>query len=156
IDEARAQKLAEAFLATAGAPVEVPVPLHPREDRITVEDEVLSPRVLVGWIGPGEGEVGDASLRVAIEMLEKGKVGLLQRALVRGGLCSLAHAGLEVWPRAAVASVELAPNAGHEVAEVLRALDGEIDRLVSKGPEGNEVAVAKFLVHARAQKEVAQ
>ena len=54
-----------------------------------------------------------------------------------------------------MASVELAPNTGHEVAEVLRALDAELDRLAGSGPEGNEVAVAKFLVHARVQKELA-
>lgn len=76
IDELRVKKLAESFLAGVSAPVDVPVGLHPRDDCLTVEDNVPAPRVLVGWVGPGEGEIGDASLRVAIELLENPKIGL--------------------------------------------------------------------------------
>jgi predicted Zn-dependent peptidase len=154
IDELRAKKIAEAFLAPVSTPVDVPVGLHPREDRLTVEEEVPSPRVLLGWIGPGEGEVGDASLRVAIELLENPKVGLLHRALIeRSGLASTAHAALEVWPRASVAAVEIAPAPGHEVAEAVRALDAELARLADEGPDGGQVGAAKFFLHARLHKE---
>jgi membrane-bound lytic murein transglycosylase D len=154
VDELRTEKLAEAFLASVSAPTDVAIAPHPREDRITVEDEVPSPRALVGWIGPGEGEVGDASLRVAVEMLESSRVGLLHRALVaRAAVASTAHAALEVWPRASIAAVELAPAPGHEVGEVLAALDRELGRLGGEGPDAGEVAVAKFLLHARLEKE---
>jgi hypothetical protein len=83
-------------------------------------------------------------------------VGLLQHALVdRNGPASQAHAALEVWPRASVASIEISPAPGREAAEALRALDAAIGRLTDEGPEGNQVAMAKFLVHARLQKEQA-
>ena len=154
VDELRARKLAEAFLAPVGAPADAPVAAHPREDRLTVEEDVPSPHALVGWIGPGDGEVGDASLRVAVEVLENPKVGLLQRTLVdRAKVASAAHAALEVWPRASVAAVEIAPASGHDVAEAVRALDAEIARLADEGPSAGDVAMAKWFVHARLQKE---
>ncbi len=75
VDEQRARKIAEAFLMPVATPAaEPPILPHPREDRLTVEDDVPAPRVLVGWIGPGEGEPGDASLRVAIELLSNPRV----------------------------------------------------------------------------------
>ncbi len=155
VDELHAKKLAEAFLLPLGAPADPPVAPHPRDDRITVDDDVPTPRALLGWIGPGEGEVGDASLRVAVELLDNPRTGILDRVLVqRAGLASLAHAHLEEWPRASVATIELAPAPGHELAEVLRALDAELDRLAEEGPDGKELAVARFFLHARSQKEL--
>jgi predicted Zn-dependent peptidase len=156
VDESRARKLAEAFLGSVSAPVDAPIGPHPREDRVTVQEDVPSPRVLIGWIGPGEGEVGDASLRVAMEMLENPKVALLQHALVdRFGVASLAHAGLEAWPRASIASIEIAPSSGHEPAEAVRVLDTVLAHLAEEGPESNQVALAKYFVHARLQKDQA-
>jgi hypothetical protein len=115
---------------------------------------VPAPRALLGWIGPGEGEVGDASLRVAVELLENPHVARLRHALVdRAGVCSEAHASLELGPRASVATLELAPAAGHDLAEAVRALDAEIDRLAGTGPDGGEVGIARFYLHARLQKE---
>jgi len=155
VDEARTRKLAEAFLAPLSAPTDPPVTPHPRDDRLTVEEDVPGPRALVGWIGPGQGEVGDASLRVAIELLENPRTAVLDRALVqRGGLATAAHAGIEVWPRASVTTIELTPAPGHEVVEVVRALDAELGRLADEGPDGKDVAVAKFFLHARLQKEL--
>src|SRR5262249_24990392 len=113
-----------------------------------------SPRILVGWIGPGEGEVGDASLRVAVEILESPRVALLEHTLVeRSGPASQAHAALEVWPRASVATVELAPAPGRDAAEALKALAIELGHRADEGPEGNQVAIAKYLVTTRLQKE---
>jgi predicted Zn-dependent peptidase len=153
VDELRAKKIAEAFLAPVSTPSDPPVALHPREDRLTVEDDVPSPRALLGWIGPGEGEAGDASLRVAFEILESPHVALLGHALVDRGVCSAAHAALELGPRAGVATIELMPAPGRDLAEGLRALDAEIDRLAREGPDAGQVAVARFFLHARLQKE---
>ena len=52
-----------------------------------------------------------------------------------------------------MAAVEIAPAPGHDVAEVVRALDAELARLADEGPDGGQVAVAKFLLHARLHKE---
>lgn len=155
VDEGRARKLADAFLAPVSTPADPPVAAHPRDDCITVDDDVPAPRALVGWIGPGDGEVGDASLRVAVELLDNARSGMLERALVkRGGVASAVHAQIEVWPRASVAAIEITPAPGHEVAEVVRALDAELARLGDEGPDGKELAVAKWFLHARLQKEL--
>jgi predicted Zn-dependent peptidase len=153
VDEARARKLCESFLGGVSAPADAAVGPHPRDERLTVEEAVPAPRLVVGWIGPGEGEVGDASLRVAVELLENPKLGVLAGAL--SGVVSSAHADLEVWPRASVAAVELWPAPAEEPAAVLRALDAALARLGSEGPSANAVAVAKYLLHARLQKEAA-
>lgn len=152
IDELRVKKVAEAFLAGVSAPSDAPIGAHPRDDRVTVEDTVPGPRILVGFLGPGEGEVGDASLRVAVELLENPKIGLLARAL--GDVAQAAHAELEVWPRASVATMEISLASGHEAHEALPRLDGELSRLANEGPEGSAVALAKFLLHARLEKEL--
>ena len=151
VDELRAKKLAEAFLGSVQGPLDAAVGPHPRDDRLTVEDAVPAPRLLVGWIGPGEGEVGDASLRVAVELLENPRFGLLGHAL--GRVVSVAHADLEVWPRASVAAVELTPT--HETADALHRLETELTRLGDDGPETSQVAMAKFMIHTRVQKEMA-
>jgi hypothetical protein len=155
VDELRAKKLAEAFLGAVSPPADAPVGPHPRDDRLTVEDSVTSPRALVGWVGPAEGEVGDASLRVAIELLQNPKFARLNRALVETGVASMAHAGLEIGPRLSVAAIELAPAPPHDLAAVMRRLEAELASLGTEGPGGNEVAVAKFLLLARVQKEMA-
>jgi soluble lytic murein transglycosylase-like protein len=144
VDELRVKKLAESFLASVSAPSDAPINAHPRDDRITVEDNVPAPRLLVGWIGPGEGEVGDASLRVAMEVLQNPKIGALAKAL--GDAAAESRADLEVWPRASVATIEVAPT--HEPREALGKLEAEIDKLASEGPDANAVAMAKWLLHA--------
>lgn len=153
IDELRVKKLAESFLAGVSAPVDVHVGPHPRDDRLTVEDNVPAPRVLVGWVGPGEGEIGDASLRVAIELLENPKIGLLAHAL--GDAATQSRAEIEVWPRASVATVEMAPSSSVEPHAALARLEAELARLGADGPEPSSVALAKYWVHARVKKEIA-
>lgn len=151
VDELRVKKLAESFLAGVGAPADAAIGPHPRDERFTIEDSVPAPRLLVGWIGPGEGEVGDASLRVAVEMLQDPKIGLLAKIL--GDAAQTARADLEVWPRASVATIEVAP-AG-EPDEALARLTAALARLGDEGPDRNAVAMAKWFLHARLQKEKA-
>ena len=151
VDELRVKKLAESFLASVNAPMETPIVPHPRDDRLTVEDGVPSPRVLVGWVGPGEGEVGDASLRVLIEMLENPKTALLSSAL--GDVSSQARAEIEIWPRASVPTIEITPT--RDPREVLAKLDAEIERLATEGPDGKSLAIAKWILHARLTREIA-
>jgi predicted Zn-dependent peptidase len=153
VDEARAQALAAAYLAAAPGRVDAAVEPHPHEDRLSVEEDVPSPHALVGWIGPADGAPGDASLRVAFEILDGQKTNLLRRALIDGaGVASYARASLETWPRASVGVIEVAPTAGHDVGATLRALDRELARLSEEGPDATEVAIAKALLHARLQK----
>jgi soluble lytic murein transglycosylase-like protein/predicted Zn-dependent peptidase len=154
MDELRAKKLADAFLGGLAAPTDEAVAPHPREDRVVVEDAVASPRALYGWIGPAEAETGDASLRVAIEILQNPKVARLSHALVDSGLASLAQAAVEPGARASVAAIEIAPAGTHELAEVERRLDAELAALGDSGPTSLELAVAKAFLKARMTRDL--
>ncbi len=165
VDEVRARKIAESFLGTIGLPAESSVQPHPREERITMEEAIPTPRALYGWIGPGEGEGGDASLRVLVEILQNPKLSRLSRVLVQGHgasggaeisspPASLAQAALEVGPRASVLAIEVAPAPTHELIEVERRLDALLAALGEEGPTNQEVAIAKGFVRARLQKEL--
>jgi len=155
VDELRAKKLADAFLGSVATPVAEAVLPHPREDRIFVEDAVPSPRALYGWIGPAEAETGDASIRVAIEILQNPKIARLSHALVDSGLASLARAAVEPGSRASVAAIEIAPAGAHDLPEVERRLDAELAAFGDSGPTSLELAVAKASLKARMQRELA-
>ena len=155
VDEARARKLADAFLGGLATPFAEAVPPHPREDRIFVEDAVPSPRALYGWIGPAEAETGDASIRLAIEILQNPKIARLTHTLVDSGLASLAQAAIEPGSRASIAAIEIAPAGAHELAEVERRLDAELAGFAEGGPTSLELALAKAFLKARMAKELA-
>ena len=155
IDELRAKKLAEAFLGGVSAPQIEAVPPHPREDRLVIEDVVLVPRALYGWIAPAEAETGDASMRVAIEILQNPKIARLSHALVDSGLASLAQAAIDPGQRASVAAIEIAPAGAHDLAEVEHRLETELAAFGESGPTSLELAVAKAYLAARMKKELA-
>jgi soluble lytic murein transglycosylase-like protein/predicted Zn-dependent peptidase len=155
VDELRAKKLADAFLGNLAAPALEAIPPHPREDRIFVEDAVPAPRALYGWIGPAEAETGDASIRVAIEILQNPKIARLSHTLIDSGLASLAQAAIDPGQRASVAAIEVAPASGHDLAEVDKRLDAELAAFGESGPTSLELAVAKAYLTARMKKELA-
>jgi soluble lytic murein transglycosylase-like protein/predicted Zn-dependent peptidase len=155
VDEVRARKLTEAFLGSVSAPIVDAVPPHPREERLVIEDVVLGPRALYGWIAPAEAETGDASMRVAIEILQNPKIARLAHALIDPGLASLAQAAIDPGQRASVAAIEIAPAGSHDLIEVERRLEAEIAALADTGPTPLELAVAKAYLEARLKKELA-
>jgi predicted Zn-dependent peptidase len=155
VDELRAKKLAEAFLGSVSALAMEAVPPHPREDRLVIEDVVLVPRALYGWIAPAEAETGDASMRVAIEILQNPKIARLAHALVDSGLASLAQAAIDPGQRASVAAIEIAPAGAHDLAEVERRLEAELTAFGESGPTSLELAVAKAYLGARLKKDLA-
>ena len=155
VDEVRAKKLADAFLGNVAAPVAEAVLPHPHEDRLVVEEAVPSPRALYGWIGPAEAETGDASIRVAIEILQNPKIARLAHALVDSGLASLARAAIEPGARASIAAIEIAPAGAHDLSEVEHRLDAELGALGDSGPTSLELAVAKAFLKARMQRDLA-
>jgi predicted Zn-dependent peptidase len=155
VDELRAKRLADAFLGSVAAPTIEAVPPHPREVRLILEDVVLVPRALYGWIAPAEAETGDASMRVAIEILQNPKIARLSHALVDSGLASLAQAAIDPGQRASVAAIEIAPAGAHDLAEVERRLDAELTAFGESGPTSLELAVAKAYLAARMKKDLA-
>ncbi|EYF00580.1 transglycosylase SLT domain-containing protein [Chondromyces apiculatus] len=156
-DLTRAQ-VEEALGRTFGAvqrEAEAPVGAHPREERVLVEDAVPAPRLLYGWIGVGEGEPGEASLRVAMEILVGTRIARLSKALVaEGQVASEVKGRLDMGPRASVAALEIAPGVGKEAPTVEQRLEAELGALAMAGPSWNEMALAKVLLKQRIEREL--
>ena len=157
VTRAQAQKTLEQLLGGIAAPVfEAPIPPHPREERIAVEDGVPSPRALYGWIAPKEGDPSEAPMRVAMEILIGPKNPRLDRALKEERqLAALVKGALDIGPRASVAAIEIAAAVPHELSEVEARMDAEITALGDAGPSGAELGLAKALLKLRLQKEIA-
>jgi predicted Zn-dependent peptidase/soluble lytic murein transglycosylase-like protein len=153
----QAQKVLEQLLGGIVAPIfDAPIPPHPREERIAVEDGVPSPRALYGWIGPKEGDPGDAPMRVAMEILIGPKNPRLDKVLKEERqLASLVKGALDIGPRASVAAIELSAAVPHELSEVEARMDAEITALGEAGPTGAELGLAKALLKLRIQKDIA-
>ncbi|HEY4122245.1 MAG TPA: insulinase family protein, partial [Byssovorax sp.] len=152
VDEARAKQLLSAFLGgsrSAGAPI------APRTsaERISVDDDVPAPRLLFGFVCPGEGDAGDASARVLAELLDDPRVGRLARRLGVGqGAVTAAAAALDVGPRASVFAVDVAVQRGKE-DEVEKTVGDELASLADDGPTGAEVGAAKVYVKLKLEKQ---
>jgi predicted Zn-dependent peptidase len=157
VSRAQAQKTLEQLLGGVAAPIfDAPIPPHPREERITVEDGVPSPRALYGWIAPKEGDPSDAPMRVAMEILIGPKNPRLDRVLKEEKqLAALVKGTLDIGPRASVAAIEIAAAVPNELSDVETRMDAEIAALAEAGPSGAELGLAKALLKLRLQKEIA-
>lgn len=157
VTRAQAQRALEQLLGGVAAPMfDAPVPPHPREERVTVEDGVPSQRALYGWIAPKEGDPSDAPMRVAMEILIGPKNPRLDRALKEERqLASLVKGALDIGPRASVAAIELSAAVPHELSEVEARMDAEIEALAEAGPSAAELGLAKALLKLRLQKDIA-
>jgi len=139
-----------------GPDVGAPIGPHPREDRIVVEQSVPAERALYGYIVPGEEDARDhAAMRVATWLLSSSKGGRLDRALVDKSLASEVRAVFDAGERASVVVIEVVPAVPHDLAEVERALDAELDALGQTGPTGVEIAYAVAHLKAGLKKELA-
>ena len=158
VSRARIEDLAKRIFATmptASTDAGVIFP-HPREERLTVEQNVPAPRALYGWIAPGEQDVREhAAMRVAMWILSSSKGGRLDRALVEKGYAAEVRATLDAGSRASVAVVEVVPAVPHDLAAVETRLDAEIDAFVQAGPTTVEIAYAVAHLKAGLKKEIA-
>lgn len=156
VNRASAQRVLESLLADVGSPLaDAPVPPHPQESRVTVEQGVPSPRTLYGWIAPPEGDKDEASMRVAMEILAGPKHPRLDRALKEEqALASLVKGALDIGPRASVVTIEIAAAVPHDAAEVERRLDAELEAMAAAGPTSQEVGFAKGMIKLRLEKEL--
>jgi predicted Zn-dependent peptidase len=149
----RVRRLAGMFLGSIEAPDKLPIPPHPREQRITVEQAVPSERVLYGWIVPGEDDPGFLAMNVAVAILSAPKLARLDRALVEPGYAARVHQVLDIGSLASTVVIEIIPAVPHDIAEVERRMDAEIEALASAGPTTQEVVYAQSLLRLRIRKE---
>ncbi|MBK9263454.1 MAG: transglycosylase SLT domain-containing protein [Polyangiaceae bacterium] len=156
VSRKRVQELCDRLLISMPTGAAGDVGLHPREERLVVEQNVPNVRALYGWIAPGEENVKlHAAMRVAMWILSSSKGGRLDRALVEKGYASEVKAQLDAGSRASVAVIDVMPAIPHDVAAVEARLDAEIDAFVESGPTGVEIAYAVAHLKAGLKKELA-
>lgn len=156
VSRKRVQDLCDRLLISmpTGAPAEIG--MHPREERMVIEQNVPNVRALYGWIAPGEENVKmHAAMRVAMWILSSSKGGRLDRALVEKGLASEVKAHLDAGSQASVAVVDVMPAIPHDLAVVEARLDAELDAFVEAGPTNVEIAFAVAHLKNGLKKEIA-
>ncbi|HRI67945.1 MAG TPA: insulinase family protein, partial [Polyangium sp.] len=156
VSRKRVQELCDRLLISMPTAAPAEVAMHPREDRVIVEQNVPNLRALYGWIAPGEENVKmHAAMRVAMWILSSSKGGRLDRALVEKGYASEVKAHLDAGSRASVAVVDVMPAIPHDLSVVEARLDAELDAFVESGPTNVEIAYAVAHLKSGLKKEIA-
>lgn len=156
VSRKRVQELCDRLLISMPTGTPLDVAIHPREERVVVEQNVSHPRALYGWIAPGEENVKmHAAMRVAMWILSSSKGGRLDRALVEKGYASEVKAQLDAGSHASVAVIDVMPAIPHDVAAVESRLDAELDAFVDVGPTNVEIAYAVAHLKNGLKKELA-
>lgn len=156
VSRKRVQELCDRLMISMPIASTAEIPVHPREERLVVEQGVPNARALYGWIAPGEENVKmHAAMRVAMWILSSSKGGRLDRALVEKGYASEVKAHLDAGSRASVAVIDVMPAIPHDVAAVEARLDAEIDSFIESGPTNVEIAYAVAHLKNGLKKEIA-
>lgn len=156
VSRKRVQDLCDRLLISLPVATPFEVPIHPREERVVVEQNVPNTRALYGWIAPGEENVKmHAAMRVAMWILSSSKGGRLDKALLEKGLASEVKAQLDAGTHASVATIDVMPAIPHDVNAVEAKLDAELDAFVETGPTNVEIAFAVAHLKNGLKKEIA-
>ena len=114
------------------------------ERRLTVTDQVELPRVYMGWLTSPAYQPGDAELGVAAQLLGGGKTSRLYKALVYDQQIAQdvsASQGSNALTSMFVISVTARP--GHTAQEIEAAIDVQLQKLRTEGPDQKEVERAR-------------
>jgi zinc protease len=122
------------------APVTVPAPVLPSEQRLLLEDAVEFPRLYLAWHSPGLFVDGDAELDLLGDVLANGKTSRLYRELVferRIALDVAAYQSSRELSGFFVVTATAAP--GHTLGEIDEAITAAIARVAAEDPTDTEV-----------------
>jgi zinc protease len=149
IDKAKTLALVRKYFGSfkRSAPVAHPAVVTPpitRERRVTVADRIELPRVYMGWLTPAAYQPGDAELEVLAQILAGGKSSRLYKSLVYERQIAQ-DASATQYPYAITSTfvVDVTARPGHSLAEIERAVDGELAALRDFGPSEREVERAR-------------
>ena len=146
IDLDAAQKLVEKWFGEIpkGAPVEpLAPPVAPQltaVKRKTITDQVQLPRLHLAWLTPPAYAPADAALDVAASILTGGKNSRLFKRLVYDTQIAQNVSAFQDSQRLSGTFLIIATaRPGHTVEEMQKAIDEEMERLRSEGPDAREV-----------------
>jgi zinc protease len=117
-----------------------PPPALAGEVRLLLEDRVELPRLYLGWHSPALFADGDAALDLLADVLANGKTSRLYRALVyEKRIATEVIATQNSRELSSFFQVVATAAPGRTLAELERAIAGEIERLRADGPTADEM-----------------
>ncbi len=157
VDLPRARALVEPHLGWLLAPADVPIDRPATGQRVVVEEHVLTPAALFGWLVPPEGDPEHAALRVGLDALCRGPSARLERALVgRAHVARTVRCTIDPGPRAGVVAIEVVGAPAAEAGAIERELRAALDEIRQKGLGGGEVGVARALLRKRLERRISE
>jgi zinc protease len=155
INKGSAKALVEKYFGAipkgpAVEPVNVKTPAITSERRLTVNDQVQLPRVMLGWVTAKAFTDGDADLQIAAQVLGGGKSSRLYRKLVyEQQVAQEAYCTRQALALGSpfICAVTAKPNVTPENLE--KAVNSVIDDFVANGPTQAEVDRARTTIEAQ-------
>jgi zinc protease len=127
----------------AGAPVpplQAPVVKLKAEKRTILEDEVQLPKLVLAWPTVSAYHPADAALRVLADLLASGKASRLYRSLVYDKrIAQSVRAFHDARAYGGQFQIEVLARPGHDLPEILAAVDAELARVREGEPDAAEV-----------------
>ena len=115
-----------------------------KEERLQLTDKVELPRIFLAWQGPRRNQPGDADCDLLAAILGHGKASrLYQRLVHHDEIANEVHAEMESRDLESLFAIDALARPGHSTAELLKAADEEIARLIKEGPTQAEVDSAR-------------
>ena len=155
IEPAEARALVEKWFSDvppgpAVPPVDAPVAYLTEEKRIVLEDRVQLPRLYMAWLSPAIYSPGDAELDVLSNILSDGKNSRLYKRLVYDlQIAQDVFAGQFSSQLGSAFGIIATARAGHDLDELERVIQEELDRIKAEEPAQREVARAVNQYEAR-------
>jgi zinc protease len=155
IDKAATKRLVEKYFGPlkSGPPVQKPSVETPRitsEQRAVVTDRVELPRVYMAWLTPAIYTPGDANADVLGDILGGGRSSRLYKSLVyEQQIAQSVSAGQNSLMLQSVFEIVATARPGHTAKELEAAIDAELTRFKSEGPQQSEIERATNQIETR-------
>jgi zinc protease len=152
IDPKEARRLVEKWFSeiprgTRVPPLAAPPAVLTEEKRLTLEDRVQLPRLYMAWITPPHLHPGDAALDVLAGVLASGKNSRLYKRLVYELQVAQDVSAVQASQQlASTFQIAVTAREGHDLTEIEKLVQEEIDRVKDAAPAAREVerAVNQF------------
>src|SRR6202158_1098560 len=148
-DPTTIKQLVEKYFGPLARGPEVPkiratTPPIAAERRVVVQDQVELPRVYMGWLTPAIYKTGDAEAALTAQILAGDKSSRLYKSLVsQQQIAQDVTINLQSELLGSIFELYATARPGHTAAEIEKAIDAELARFRSEGPDQKEVDRAR-------------
>jgi zinc protease len=145
IDPVEARRLVEKWFSdvprgAAVPPLSAPTPVLTAEKRLTLEDKVQLPQIIIGWLTPPYFHPGDETMDVVARVLAGGKNSRLYKRLVYDlQIAQDVSAGQNSAGLGSMFLVTATAREGHGLAELEKVIDEEIAKVRNEPPSTREL-----------------